>query len=141
VGQPSRHGYRVTRPIGNCADRTTTQSVDVFGAQSGDQGDQGDTWTQKTRVTNYTSNPNYEQFDNRAVPFAGDYFWATSLGLGDLARTFAYTTWTDWRNTVAGSDPREVTRRHDAVTAPSPGSAKGGQEAALRVSSGARARR
>ncbi len=103
MGQPSRHGYRVTRPIGNCADRTTTQSVDVFGAQSGDQGDQGDTWTQKTRVTNYTSNPNYEQFDNRAVPFAGDYLWVTSLG------TFAYTTWTDWRNTVAGSDPREVT--------------------------------
>jgi len=54
-------------------------------------------------VTNYKSNPNYEQFDNRAVPFAGDYLWVTSLG------TFAYTTWTDWRNTVAGSDPREVT--------------------------------
>ena len=80
MGQPSRHGYRVTRPIGNCADKTTTQSVDVFGAQSGDQGDQGDTWTQKTRVTNYKSNPNYEQFDNRAVPFAGDSLWVTSLG-------------------------------------------------------------
>ena len=36
--------------------------------------------------TNYTSNPNYEQLDNRAVPFAGDYLWVTSLG------TFAYTT-------------------------------------------------
>ena len=31
-------------------------------------------------VTNYKSNPNYEQFDNRAVPFAGDYLWVTSLG-------------------------------------------------------------
>jgi hypothetical protein len=35
------------------------------------------------------------------VPFAGDYLWVTSLG------SYAYSTWTDWRNTVAGLDQRE----------------------------------
>jgi hypothetical protein len=48
-----------------------------------------------------TSNPNYEQFSNRTVPFAGDYLWVTSMG------SFAFGVWTDWRATVAGTDPRE----------------------------------
>lgn len=26
------------------------------------------------------SNPNFEQFDNRQVPFGGDYLWITSPG-------------------------------------------------------------
>jgi hypothetical protein len=62
------------------------------------------------RVSDVTTNPNYEQFDNRAVPFAGDYLWVTSLG------SFAYTTWTDWRNTVPGTDPRESPEDEDAGT-------------------------
>ncbi len=99
--------YSVTRPIGNCANRTTTQSLDVFGAQSTDR---GTTWPSKSQVTDYKSNPNYEQFDNRAVPFAGDYLWVTSLG------SYAYTVWTDWRNTVQGTDPREAPEDEDATT-------------------------
>ena len=100
--------YSVTRPIGNCADRTTVPSLDVFAATSTDH---GTTWTGKARVSDVTTNPNYEQFDNRAVPFAGDYLWVTSLG------NFAYTVWTDWRNTVQGTDPREGTEDEDATTA------------------------
>jgi hypothetical protein len=100
--------YSVTRPIGNCADRTTVPSLDVYGATSTDA---GATWTDKSRITDVSTNPNYEQFDNRAVPFAGDYLWVTSLG------SFAYTTWTDWRNTVQGTDPRETTEDEDATTA------------------------
>ena len=49
-----------------------------------------------------SSNPNYEQFANRTVPFAGDYLWVTSMG------DFSFGTWTDWRNTVAGEDQREL---------------------------------
>jgi len=90
--------YSPARPIGNCADGSTDASLDVFATASTDA---GATWATATRVTDTTSNPNYEQFDNRAVPFAGDYLWVTSLG------NFAYGTWTDWRNTVAGTDPRE----------------------------------
>jgi hypothetical protein len=100
--------YSVTRPIGNCADRKTVDSLDVYGAMSTDA---GATWTGKTRITDVSTNPNFEQFDNRAVPFAGDYLWVTSLG------GFAYTVWTDWRDTVQGTDPREATEDEDQTTA------------------------
>jgi hypothetical protein len=100
--------YDVTRPIGNCANRTTVPSLDVFAAKSTDR---GATWTGKSRVTDVTTNPNYEQFDNRAVPFAGDYLWVTSSG------DTAYAAWTDWRNTVQGTDQRETPEDEDAGTA------------------------
>ena len=100
--------YSVQRPIGNCDDRSTRNSLDVYAAMSTSA---GATWTNKTRVTDVSTNPNYEQFDNRAVPFAGDYLWVTSLG------TTAFGVWTDWRNTVAGTDPRETTPDPDAGNA------------------------
>ncbi len=99
--------YSVKRPIGNCADGKTTPSLDVFGAQSTDR---GASWGSKTRVSDVTTNPNYEQFGNRAVPFAGDYLWVTSVA------SFAYVVWTDWRDTVQGTDPREVPEDADATT-------------------------
>ena len=40
-----------------------------------------------------TTAPNYEQFDARAVPFAGDYLYISSVG------EFSYGVWTDWRDT------------------------------------------
>src|SRR5262245_14617817 len=89
----------VQRPIGNCADKSTDASLDVYAAMSTNA---GSSWTGKTRITDVSTNPNYEQFDNRSVPFAGDYLWVTSLG------STAFGVWTDWRNTVAGSDPRET---------------------------------
>jgi hypothetical protein len=100
--------YSVTRPIGNCENRTTVPSLDVYGASSGNR---GTTWTGASRVTDVSTNPNYEQFDNRAVPFAGDYLWVTSIG------STAYAVWTDWRNTVQGADPRETPEDEDAGTA------------------------
>ena len=100
--------YSVQRPIGNCEDRSTVPSLDVYAAMSTNA---GSTWTNKSRVSDVTTNPNYEQFDNRAVPFAGDYLWVTSLG------TTAFGVWTDWRNTVAGTDPRETTPDPDAGNA------------------------
>jgi hypothetical protein len=100
--------YGVQFPIGNCADRSTTASLDVYAATSSDG---GATWSGKSRVTDVTTNPNYEQFANRTVPFAGDYLWVTSVG------DTAYGVWTDWRNTVAGTDPRETTPDPDAGNA------------------------
>lgn len=55
--------YSVTRPIGNCADRRTVPSLDVFGAVSNDR---GTSWTSKSRITDVSTNPNYEQFDDRS---------------------------------------------------------------------------
>ena len=91
--------YSPARPVGNCDDGTTVPSLDVFGTSSADA---GDSWTAPVKLTDVTSNPNYEQFDNRAVPFAGDYLYISSLG------GFAYGVWTDWRDTVQGPDPREA---------------------------------
>ena len=33
-----------------------------------------------TRLTDVTSNPNWDQFSGRTVPFAGDYLWIDSAG-------------------------------------------------------------
>ena len=91
--------YSPARPVGNCADRTTVPSLDVFATMSGDY---GNTWSGSTRLTDVTSNPNYEQFSGRTIPFAGDYLWITSMG------SFSFGVWTDYRNTVAGTDLREA---------------------------------
>ena len=90
--------YSVKRPIGNDANGNVTASLDVFATRSSDR---GATWTTPGRVTDFSTNPNFEQFSGRTVPFAGDYLWISSVG------RFAFGAWTDWRNTVAGADPRE----------------------------------
>jgi hypothetical protein len=102
--------YSVTRPIGNCANRTTNATLAVYAARSTNR---GASWTDQTELTdaNMRSNPNYEQFDNRAVPFAGDYLWVSSVG------DVSYGVWTDWRNTVKGTDQRETPEDEDAGTA------------------------
>jgi len=99
--------YAITRPIGNCAGGTTVRSLDAFAAVSTNA---GTSWT-PSRVSDVTSNPNYEQFDNRSVPFAGDYLYVSSVN------DFSFGVWTDWRNTVQGVDPRETTEDEDNFTA------------------------
>jgi len=99
--------YSRARPVGNCANRSTTASLDAWGAASTNF---GGSWASQ-RVSDVTSNPNYEQFADRTVPFAGDYLYVTSLG------NYSYGVWTDWRNTVAGRDPREVPEDEDAGSA------------------------
>jgi hypothetical protein len=97
--------YSATRPICNDAAGITYACLDVYGTSSSDA---GDTWAAATLLTDEPSNPNYEQYDNRAVPFIGDYTWVTSMG------EFAYGTWTDLRDTVQGEDPREAEEGEDA---------------------------
>jgi hypothetical protein len=89
--------YSPARPIGNCADKSVVQGLDVYATSSTDG---GDTFTSATRVSDVTTAPNYDQFAGRTVPFAGDYLWVSSVGSN------AFGVWTDWRNTVAGNDPR-----------------------------------
>jgi hypothetical protein len=91
--------YSPQRPIGNFADGTQSDgALDVYASTSSDG---GDTWSESTRLTDVASNPNWEQFGGRTVPFAGDYLWIDAQG----GQTFG--VWTDWRNTVAGVDQRE----------------------------------
>jgi hypothetical protein len=86
------------RPIGNCADKSTVASLDAFGA-SGSTATLA--WSPSTRLSTVTSNPNWEQFSGRTVPFGGDYLYISSVD------TFSYGVWTDWRDVVSGDDPRE----------------------------------
>ncbi len=89
--------YSPARPAGNCADRSVVPALDVYATSSTDG---GATFATAIRVTDVTSAPNYDQFGGRTVPFAGDYLWISSVG------SFSYGVWTDYRNTVAGNDPR-----------------------------------
>jgi hypothetical protein len=91
--------YSPQRPAGTGASGVTGPALDVYGARSADH---GATWTGHAQLNTVRSNPNYEQFDDRTVPFAGDYLWVTSVG------PFAYGAWTDWRNTAPGTDQREL---------------------------------
>lgn len=89
------------RPIGNAANGNVAAGFDVYGAS---RPIEGGAWTTATRLSDVTSNGQYEQFGGRTVPFGGDYLWIDSKG----GTTFG--TWTDWRNTVAGVDLRETTQ-------------------------------
>ena len=62
----------------------------------------GTTIAPSTRITDVSSNPNFEQFGGRTVPFLGDYIWVSSLG------DTSFGVWTDYRNTVGGVDLREA---------------------------------
>jgi hypothetical protein len=89
------------QPIGNTADRHVVQdALDTyatsFPVSDGPSGS-------SVRLSNVSTNPNFEQFAGRTVPFAGDYLWIDSVG------TRTYGVWTDWRDTVPGTDARETT--------------------------------
>ena len=90
--------YSPQRPLGNCADRSTVPSIDAYAASASTA---TLAWSSATRLSQVTSNPNWEQFGGRTSPFGGDYLYISSVG------TFSYGVWTDWRDVVAGPDPRE----------------------------------
>ena len=90
--------FSPARPLGNCADKSTVPSIDAYSAAGVAS---ALTWSPAVRLSDVTSNPNWEQFSGRSVPFGGDYLYVSSVG------AFSYGVWTDWRNVVAGTDPRE----------------------------------
>jgi len=92
--------YSPARPIGNDSSGHVYDSLDVYASSS--TASNPAAWTKAVRVTDRSTNPNYEQFGGRTVPFAGDYLWIDSVG------AFSYGVWTDWRDTVAGTDQREI---------------------------------
>ena len=101
--------YSPARPIGNCAGGTIEPtSLDAFAATASAT---SPAWSTAARLSAVSSNPNYEQFGGRTVPFAGDYLWIDSVG------NDSFGTWADWRDTVPGVDQRETTP--DADDSPS----------------------
>jgi hypothetical protein len=99
--------YSPTRPVGNCANGALVPSLDVYGTTLNPTTLAPSSAI--TRITDFTSNPNWDQFGGRTAPFAGDYLWI------DSAAGTTYSTWTDYRNTLAGDDPRTTSTRGDVL--------------------------
>lgn len=74
----------------------TPVSTESFYATSSNA---GGSWT-TTKASSVAYKLNWEQFGNRDIPFFGDYNYISAVGSKVLM------TWTDGRDTVAGTDPR-----------------------------------
>jgi hypothetical protein len=96
--------FRV-RPPGNDADGNVGPSFDVYAAT---RPISGGSWTTAVKLTDVQSNGQYEQFSGRTVPFGGDYLWI------DSKNGVTYGVWTDWRNTVPGTDLREAAEEDES---------------------------
>jgi hypothetical protein len=88
--------YAATRAPCNSASGQTTACLNVMYASSTDG---GKTWSTPVQLTDKPTNPNYEQFGGRLVPFFGDYI--TVAAQGDTIGA----VWTDQRNTAGAADP------------------------------------
>jgi len=92
--------YAPNLPPGNTAGgRNSGGAEDAFIARSSDG---GTTWTE-TRVSNFSSNLNWETHGARRVPFWGDYIYVSAVPGG------VNVAWTDSRDLVPGVDPRDPT--------------------------------
>jgi hypothetical protein len=87
------------RPPGNDAAGNVGPSFDVYAAT---RPINGGAWSSDVRLTDLTSNGQWEQFGGRTVPFGGDYLWI------DSKQGTTFGVWTDWRNTLPGTDLRET---------------------------------
>jgi hypothetical protein len=109
--------YSVQLPMGNTAPTATTAPascgtniVHTFVSVSSN----GTTFVPVTDpASDVAHQPEYEMFGNRDIPFQGDYNWIslTVCTVGALCtdgKVFGYYTWTDNRDVVTGTDPRET---------------------------------
>jgi hypothetical protein len=93
AGDPN---FSPSRAPCNSATGHTSACLNVRFAESTDG---GHTFGPSTQVTDMPTNPNYEQFGGRLVPFFGDYI--TVAAEGDAIGA----VWTDQRNTMGAPDP------------------------------------
>jgi hypothetical protein len=98
-------GYSPDRPSGNTA--TGANSGNVVHVVAAHSTNGGLLWTETTATT-LGSNLNWEQFGSRRSSFMGDYIYVSAVP----GRAFG--AWTDTRDVLAGSDPRETGASDDA---------------------------
>jgi Neuraminidase (sialidase) len=94
--------YSPTRAPCNSASGATSACLNVRYAESTDG---GKTWGSSIRVTSQPTNPNYEQFGGRLVPFFGDYLTVAVQPPTATQGAAIGVVWTDQRNTVGAADP------------------------------------
>jgi hypothetical protein len=99
--------FDVQLPVGNTVDATAcgAEVLNTYAAVSTD----GQTFGSPLLASGVAQQPQYEMFDARSVPFLGDYNWIQLVDLGD-GSLFGYMSWTDNRDVVPGTDPREATQ-------------------------------
>jgi hypothetical protein len=91
--------YSPDRPPGNTADGVN--SGDVVNAVVAQSSDGGVSWTE-TQVSSHASNYGWETHGARRVGFWGDYNYVSAVPGA------VHVVWTDSRDLVPGTDPREV---------------------------------
>jgi hypothetical protein len=106
--------YSPDRAPCNSATGATSACLNVRLAESGDG---GKTWGSSVQVTDTATNPNYEQFGGRLVPFFGDYLTVAAQG------STVGVVWTDQRNTVGAPDPSADNDGADVAGDPETGGA------------------
>lgn len=115
VWQDSREDdcYSVQRPMGNTAQATACDQVanDIVNTYVATSSNGGTSWS-SIRVSDVGHQPQYEMFAARSVPFQGDYNWIsiTDTNGGAAGGLEAYAAWTDNRDVIRGTDPRETTQ-------------------------------
>jgi hypothetical protein len=106
VWQDSRDDdcYSVQRPISNDANAMMCDrhGLNTYAAVSTDGMHFGPALT----ASSVGQMPQYEMFAAASVPFLGDYNWIDLIQLQD-GSLFGYLAWTDNRDVVPGTDPRE----------------------------------
>jgi hypothetical protein len=69
----------------------------------------GGSWSDSIPVSSVGHQPQYEMFGNRDIPFHGDYNRISLADSGDPDHPlFADESWTDNRDVVPSTDPREI---------------------------------
>jgi hypothetical protein len=115
VWQDSREDncYSVQRPISNnaSAKMCDLSGVNSYAAVSTDGVHFGSSLT----ASSVGQMPQYEMFDSASVPFLGDYNWIDLIERND-GSLFGYLSWTDNRDVVPGTDPRETVQDGFDVT-------------------------
>ena len=97
--------YSVQVPVGNTS-AAASSGLDVLHTWAAVSYD-GMTFGAPMQASSVGQQPQYEMFGSRDIPFLGDYNWIQLVELGD-GSLFGYMTWTDNRDVVPGTDPREA---------------------------------
>jgi Neuraminidase (sialidase) len=108
VGDPN---YAPTRAPCNSLSGAGSACLNVRYAVSTDG---GATWT-GTQATDMPTNPNYEQFGGRRIPFFGDYIMVSAVGSTVAA------AWTDARDVIGAADPARDNDGDDVAGDPETG--------------------